>query len=92
MALSTPQQDAARVAVKLILGLGVANTVDYFTCHALKVDIRFAGNLSREEYLSCGHHGLAGHVGLRIKGQQLVKNSITYLIGHLVGMTFRHRF
>ena len=40
-------QHATTVSVKHILGLGVANTVDYFTCHALKVDIRFAGNLSR---------------------------------------------
>ena len=81
-------QHTTTVAVKHIFGLGIADAVDHLACYALQVNVCRTRHLARQEHLSGGYHRLACHVGLRVEGQQLVKHSVTNLVGHLVGMSF----
>ena len=81
-------QHATAVAVKHVFGLGIADAVDHLACYALQVNVCLTRHLARQEHLSGGYHRLAGHMGLRVEGQQLVKHSVTNLVGHLVGMSF----
>ena len=85
-------QNAARVAIELILSLGIANLFDGITGYGLQVDINLAAHLAHDDHLACGDKTLASHASLVIIGQELVKNSIGNLIGHLVGMALRYRF
>ena len=83
-------ENAARVAVKLVLGLRVANLLDGVAGNGLQVDIHFTAHLAHNHHLSCGDKGLAGHASRRIVGQKLVQYCVANLVGHFVGVTLRH--
>ena len=84
-------EDAARVTVKLILRLGVANALDGVTGYRLQVNIHIAAHLTHQHHLSRCDERFASHTGMGIVSQELVQYSVTYLVRHLVGMAFRHR-
>jgi hypothetical protein len=54
----------------------------------MKVYIRAAAHFSGHYHLPGGAKSLDGHMALRIAGEKLVKKSVAYLVGHLVGVPF----
>ena len=83
---------AARVSFEHIFALGIADTVNHFTCNALQIYIRLGFHFSSQYHLSGSHQGFASYFRTGVKRQQFVKHSVRYLIGHFVGVSFRHRF
>ena len=79
-------QYAARVAVELVLGLGVPYALDGVAGYGLQVDILAAAHFAHDDYLTRGDKRLAGHTGLLVVSQKLVEYRVTYLVGHFVGM------
>ena len=67
---------AARVAVKLVFGLGVAYAVDGVARHSLQVYVLGAVHLAHYHHLTGGDKGLAGHVGLGVVSQELVEYGV----------------
>ena len=65
-------EDAARVTVKLVLGLGVTYLLDSLAGYGLQVYISFRGHLAHDNHLSGGYEGLDGAVGMVVVGQKLV--------------------
>ena len=84
-------EDAARVAVELVLRLRITDALDGVTGNGLQVDIHLAADLAHENNLTGRDKRLAGHTGMRVVSQELVENSVRDLVGHLVGMALRHR-
>ena len=80
-------KDAARVGIKLILALGVADFLDHLACRTLQVDVNVGGHLAGDDHLTRRHQRLACHMGIGVKGQELVQNGVTDLVGDFVGMT-----
>ena len=86
--LMDSSQDTTRVAVKLVLCFSITYLLDGVSGNGLQVDIHLATHLAHDDDLACGDKRLTSHTGIRIVGQELVENSVTYLISHLVGMAF----
>ena len=85
-------EDAAAVGIELIFGFRITDTADRAPGHFLQVGIRFRFHFSGNDHLSGRHERFASYFGVGVIGQQLVKHGIRYLIGYLVGVSFRHRF
>ena len=83
-------EHAARVAVELVFGLGVANAVDGLAGYRLQVDVLRGAHLAHNHHLAGCHHRLDGCVGVFVVGQKLVEQCVADLVGHLVGMAFRY--
>ena len=83
---------ATRIALEHILAFGIADFLDYFTRDKLKVNIRFGFHFSSQHYLSGSNQSFASYFRTGVIRQQFVKHSVRYLIGHFVGVSFRHRF
>ena len=85
------REHAARVAVKLVLTLGVTNLVDHLARNLHQVDVGLALHLAGNHHLASGHESLACHTAAGVKSQEMVEQRIANLVGNFVGMTFRHR-
>ena len=85
------RQYAARIAVELVLRFGVANMFDGVSGNGLQVDVRIRAHLAHDNHLSCGNESFDGAMRFVVVGQELVYQSIRYLVGHLVGMPFGNR-
>ena len=83
---------SAAVGVEAVLRLSIADAVDGFARHQWDVDIGVRTNFAGHNHLAGSHQRLACYVRLRVIGQQLVKHSIAYLVGHLVRMAFAYGF
>ena len=57
-------EDAARVGIKLVLTLGVADFLDHLTRCALQVDVNVGGHLAGNNHLPRRHQRLACHMGM----------------------------
>ncbi len=66
-------EDAAAVAVELILRLGVADAVDGVACDGLQVDVHRRAHLTHDDHLSGGVEGLDGAVRIGVVSKKLVK-------------------
>ena len=86
------REHTAGIGLEHIFALGVADTGDDLTCNALQIHVGIRFDLAGQDDLSGGHHRLAGDFGIGIKGQQLIQDGVADLIGHFVGMSFRHTF
>ncbi len=80
-------EDAARVIVELIFGLGVADVLDGTAGHGLQVDVGARTHLAHDDHLSGGGKALDGAVRLVVVGQELVEQRVADLVAHFVGMT-----
>ena len=78
---------AARVAVKLVFGLGVAYAIYGVARHGLQVDVLAAAHFAHEHHLAGGAECLDGAARLVVVGEKLVEYGVGYLVGHLVGMS-----
>ena len=83
-------EDAARVGIKLVLTLGVADFLDHLTRCALQVDVNVGGHLAGNNHLPRRHQRLACHMGMWIKGKELVKDGIADLVSYFVRVPFGH--
>ena len=83
-------EDAAGVGIKLVLALGVTDFLDHFASRALQVDVNIGSHLTGDNHLTGGDEGLACHMGIRVKGKELVQNGVTDLVSDFVGVTLRH--
>ena len=83
-------QNTARIAVELILGLGIADALDGVAGNGLEVDVYFAAHLTHDDNLSGCHKRFDGATGFVtvVVSQELVENGVTNLVGHFVGMAF----
>ena len=79
-------QDTTGITIKLVFGLGIANSLNGVTSNGLQVDIHLTAYLTHDDYLTCCYKRLTGHTGVLVVSQELVQDGITYLIGHLIGM------
>ena len=82
---------ATALCLKLILGFRIANPLDGFTRHFLQIDVGIRLHFACYYHLSSGHKRFTSHLGIGIVCQQIVQNSITNLVGHLVRMSLTHR-
>ena len=86
------RQNAARVAVELIVAPGVADAVDHAARHALPVDIRLRAHFTRHDHESRGAEGFARDLRVGVAAQEFVEDCVGNLIRNLVRMSFGHRF
>ena len=86
------REDTARVGIELVRTLIISNPVDYPTGHLHQIDIGIRFNLARQNDLPGRHKGFASNFRVGVIGQKLVKQSVRNLIGHFIGVSFRHRF
>ena len=84
-------ENATGVAVKLVLGLGIANLLDSIAGDGLQVDIDIAAHFTHDDHLTCGDKRLASHASLVVISQELVEYCVRDLVGNFVGMSLRHR-
>ena len=83
---------AAGFGVEHEFGTVVANAVDYAACHCRQVDVGLGGDFAGDYHLTGGDEGFACHFRLRVESEKVVEDSVGNLVGHFVGMAFRHRF
>ena len=84
--------DAARVPVVAEALAVVADVADGATHRRGDVHVGIGGDLSCDDRQPGGDHGLAGHPGLGVLGEDRVEDGVRDLVGHLVGVTLGHRF
>ena len=82
---------ATRVAVEPHRLAVVADLLDRATHDVGDLDVGRRRDLARDDRHAGRHHGLAGHAGHRIVGEDRVEDGVGDLIGHLVGMPLRDR-
>ena len=84
-------EHATALCLELILGFRVANPLDGFTCHFQQIDVGTRFHFACYHHLSRGHKRFTSHFGIGIVCQEIVQNSITNLVGHLVRMSLTYR-
>ena len=85
------RQDAARVAVELVLALGVADAPDHAARHALHVDIGVRAHFAGHDHESRGAERFAGDLRVGVAAQEFVEDCVGNLIRNLIGVPFGHR-
>ena len=85
-------QHAARVAFEHVFALGVAHLLDDLAGNERHVHVGLGLHFAGQDDLPGGDERLAGHLRLGVVSQQFVKHGVRYLVGHFVGVSFRHRF
>ena len=86
------REHAARLGFKLVLAFRVADALDDAPRHVLHIYIRFRFNFSSQDDLSGRDKGFASYFRVFVISQKLIQQSIRYLIGYFIGVSFRHRF
>ena len=85
-------EDATTFGFEFIGSFGVADSCDGVSHDLLQVDVGIGAYFARHHHLSRGHEGFTRHLGLRVKGEEIVEDGVRDLVRHFVGMSFRHRF
>ena len=85
------RQDAARIAVELILALGVADALDHAARDGLHVDIRLRAHFSGHDHEARGAEGFARHFRVGVAAQEFVEDCVGNLIRNFIGMPLGHR-
>ncbi len=85
------RENTARIAVELVLALGIADALDDTARHALHVDVCFRAHLARNNHQPGGTKRLARNLGIGIATQEFVENGVGNLIRNLVGVPLGHR-
>ena len=85
-------QHAARVAFEHVFALGVAHLLDDLAGNERHVHVGLGLHFAGQDDLPSGDERLAGHLRLGVVSQQFVEHGVRYLVGHFVGVSFRHRF
>ncbi len=70
----------------------VADRLDRLADDGRDLDVGVGRDLAGHDGETGGHHGLAGHAGGRVLGQDGVEDRVRDLVGHLVGMALGHGF
>ena len=86
------REDAARLRLELILTFRITNFFNHTTGNVLHIDVSPRLNFSSQDNLSGRNKGFASYFRVWIVSQKLVKQSIRYLVGYFIGVSFRHRF
>ena len=82
---------AAGLGVEHIVGLGVADAVYDSAGHVLYVHVCvLRADLAADDDEPGADKGLAGNLGLGILTQEVIENSVRYLVGHFVRMALRN--
>jgi len=84
-------QDAARLGVESVGGVGVADAGDHPACHLRNVHIGRRRDLAGHHYCSGRNQNLTGDSAGRILGQHSVEHAVRYLVGDLVRMSLGNR-
>ena len=84
-------ENAARRCIEAILRTRVADLLHSLADDVRDVDVARGRDLADDMHLPRRHQCLARHAPLRIFCENRIENGVRNLIGHLVGMTFRHR-
>ena len=85
------RQYSARITIEFILGLGIPDTINYFTSNRLHVNIGFTFYFSTKHYLTCGNKSFTRYLRRRIISHIFVENSVTDLVGYFIRMSLRYR-
>ena len=85
------RQNAARVAVELILALRVADAANHAASYLLHIDIGLRAHLAGHNNQTGRAERLTGYLRGGIAAQKFIKNSIGDLIRDLIGVPLRHR-
>ncbi len=82
----------AALVVDAVLGVVVADALDGVAHDLDVVDVGGRGDLARQQHQSGGAEGFRGDPRFGILRKQGIQDGVRYLVGNLVGMTFRNRF
>src|SRR2546422_4482908 len=82
---------AARLGVEAVLRARVADLSHGLPDDARDVDVAVGGDLAGHDHQAGGYHGLAGHPGQRILGQDGVEDGVGDLVGDFVRVAFGDR-
>ena len=83
-------EDAAGVAVEAVCAPVIADAVDQVAGGVEHIDVGVGSYLAGHHHLTGGDEGLDSHMTVGVAGKELVKKSVAYLVGHLIGMSFRY--
>ena len=81
----------ARVRREPEVGVDVADLADRLASDLLDVDERLGRDLARDHDQAGVHERLARHAAGRVVTHHCVQHAVGDLVGHLVGVSFRHR-
>ena len=84
------REDAAGVGVEFEFGAVVTDFADYVAGGCVEVDVSVALYFAGDNHLAGSDECFAGHLRVGVAGEELVEHSIADLVGHLIGMAFRH--
>jgi hypothetical protein len=85
-------ENAAALCVESYAAVIIAYFADYATHHFVQVYIGAALDFAGEHHLAGCDEGFARYFRLRVAGEEFVEHGVADLVGHFVGMAFRHAF
>ncbi len=85
------RKDTARIAVELVLALGVTDAIDDTARHALHIDISLRTHLARHDHQAGGAEGFACDLRIGVAAQELVEDGVGNLIRNFIGVSLGHR-
>ena len=86
------RKNTARVGIELIRTFIISDTVNHSAGNLHQIDISIRFNLACQYDLTGRYKGFACNFRVRVIRQKLVEQSVRYLVGHFIGVSFRHRF
>ena len=86
------REDTAALAVKFVLGLGVADLADGLAHLVAKLHVGSGLDLACQYDLASGYEGLTSYLALWIPSEKVVKYCVADLVSDLVWVSLRHRF
>ncbi len=82
------REDAATLAVELVLGLGVADLLDSLANSITQFDVGRGLDLAGNDYLTGSNEGLTSYLALWIPSEKIVKYCVTDLVSDFVWVPF----
>ena len=86
------RKNTARFSFELVFTLRITNPLNYSTGHFLHINVCTRFNFSSQNNLSGCYKCFASNFRALVVCKKLIKQSIRYLIGYFIGVSFRHRF
>ena len=86
------REHAARFGLEHIVGMGVADSFDHAADGVLNIDIGVGFDFAADDDEARGTQRLASDFRFGVVAQKFVEDGVRNLVGHFVGVPFRHRF
>ena len=85
--LMNSRKNTTAITIKLIFSLGITNVINGLTCYGLQINIFFRAYFAHDDNLPCRIKSLYSATRMLVISQELVEQSITYLVGNLIRMS-----